>query len=252
MPLDAELLLLLFAVAAVAGWVDTVAGGGGLLTIPALLLAGAPPAAALATNKLQGSAGTLTATLFFARRGLIDWRAMRLPVLTTALGSGLGALLVLALDAADLVAYLPLLLVGIGLYFLLSPQIGDEDRAPRLGPLPFALVVCPLLGAYDGFFGPGTGSFMCLAFVALAGHRVARATAHTKLLNLSSNAGALAYFVFFGEILWLVGAAMIAGQLIGALSASRLVLSRGAALVRPVVVCVCFALSASLIYRHFL
>ncbi|MGB0866601.1 MAG: TSUP family transporter [Granulosicoccaceae bacterium] len=250
MLLSPELLLALFVVAAIAGWVDTVAGGGGLLTIPALLLAGAPPAAALATNKLQGSAGTLSATVYFMRRGQINWRRMRLPVATTVVGSAVGAWLVLYLGAAKLVIYLPILLIGIGLYFLLSPHISDEDRQPLLAPMGFALIACPLLGLYDGFFGPGTGSFMCLAFVALAGYNVAKATAHAKLLNFSSNFGSLLYFIVYGDVLWAVGAVMILGQLLGALTASRMVINQGATLVKPVVVTVCFAMSLSLIYPH--
>lgn len=248
---DLEILVMLFMVAAVAGWVDVIAGGGGLITIPALMLVGVPPAAALATNKLQGSAGTLSSSLYFIRRGAVDLHAIRYLILATFVGSLMGACLVLHIDASQLMVYLPVLLIAIALYFLLSPSIGDVDSTPKLGTIAFALLLCPLLGFYDGFFGPGTGSFMLLAFVAVAGYRVSKATAHSKVLNFTSNIASLLYFVFFGEIYWIIGGVMIAGQLLGSIVGSRMVLENGSKLVRPVVVVVCFTMSVNLIYKHF-
>ena len=249
---DFEILLLLFSVAAVAGWVDVIAGGGGLITTPALLLAGVPPAATLATNKLQGSAGTLSSSLYFIRQGSVDLHAIRYLIFATFIGSLIGAWLLLRIDASQLVVYLPVLLIAIALYFLLSPNIGDVDCKPKLGMLAFALLACPLLGFYDGFFGPGTGSFMMLAFVALAGFRVSKATAHTKVLNFTSNFASLLYFIVYGDIYWAIGGVMILGQLLGSLTGSRMVLNNGSKLVRPVVVSVCLIMSANLIYKHFI
>ncbi len=251
MPLTIELVLVLFAVALVAGWVDTIAGGGGLLSIPVLLLMGVPPAAAVATNKLQGSAGTLIASLYFIRRREVDLYEIRYLIVGTFLGSIAGAWLLLQVDAQLLLAYLPVLLIAIALYFLLSPSIRDIDSVPRISLLAMALFACPLLGFYDGFLGPGTGSFMLLAFVVLAGYRVSKATAHTKVLNFTSNFASLLYFVFFGEIYWILGSVMIVGQLLGATLGARMVVDKGSALVRPVVVIVCFTMSVNLIYKHF-
>lgn len=247
---DFEILVMLFMVAAIAGWVDVIAGGGGLITIPALMLVGVPPAAALATNKLQGSAGTLSSSLYFIRQGVVDLHAIRYLILATFIGSLMGAYLLLRIDASQLMVYLPVLLIAIALYFLLSPSISDVDSAPKLGTIAFALLLCPLLGFYDGFFGPGTGSFMLLAFVSVAGYRVSKATAHTKVLNFTSNIASLLYFVLFGEIYWIIGGVMIAGQLLGSIVGSRMVLENGSKLVRPVVVVVCFTMSANLIYKH--
>jgi len=248
---DVDILMMLFAVAVVAGWVDVIAGGGGLITTPALLLAGVPPAATLATNKLQGSAGTLISSLYFVRQGEVNLRNIRHLILATFVGSLVGAWLVLRIDASQLMAYLPVLLVAIALYFLFSPNIGDVDSTPKLGLIAFALLACPLLGFYDGFFGPGTGSFMMLAFVALAGFRVSKATAHTKVLNFTSNVASLLYFIFYGDIYWMIGAVMVAGQLLGSLTGSRMVLNNGSKLVKPVVVTVCLLMSANLVYKHF-
>lgn len=244
---DIATVLLLFGVAVVAGCVDTIAGGGGLITLPALLMAGVPPAAAIATNKLQGTGGSVTATLFFLRRGAIQLQEHRLAVAMTFLGSMAGGWLVLQIDAAILARLIPLLLMAMGLYFALSPSLGAIDQPRRLSHGGFSLTIAPLLGWYDGFFGPGTGMFMALAFVGLCGYNLTKATAHTKLLNATSNIAALIYFMVFGQMYWLAGLAMFAGQLLGALLGGRLVLKHGALLIRPMVTVVCFALALRLL-----
>lgn len=241
--LTPEILALLFGAALLAGWVDTLAGGGGLITIPALLLSGIPPAAALATNKLQGSFGTLTAALFFLRRGLVSVRQNWLGLVATAAGAALGGLVVSRIDAARLAALLPFLLIAIGLYFLFFAGGRDEPRPPRMGQRPFDLGVAPALGFYDGFFGPGTGSFMTAAFLGLRGFAIRQATAHTKLFNFASNVSALAYFALFGQIAWTAGVVMIAGQMLGAWLGGRTVAGNGVRLIRPVTVIVCFGMS---------
>jgi uncharacterized membrane protein YfcA len=251
MEFSAEVVLFLFGVAMIAGWVDTIAGGGGLLTVPSMLLVGIPPAAALATNKLQGSAGTLTAAIYFIKKGAVDLRKMKWLVAATFVGSVVGSWLVLKIDAGVLLAYLPVLLILIGLYFLFSPNIGDEDRKRKLTTTAFALAICPLLGLYDGFIGPGTGSFMALSFVLLCGYNLSKATANAKILNFTSNISSLLYFIVFGEVFWLIGLVMIVGQLIGATIGAKMVLEKGSKLIRPIVVIVCFVMSANILIRQF-
>jgi uncharacterized membrane protein YfcA len=248
---SAEAALLLFFVAMIAGWVDSIAGGGGLLTVPAMLLVGMPPAMALATNKLQSSAGTLTAAVYFINKGAVNLGPIKWLILATFLGSMFGSWLVLQIDAEVLLAYLPILLILVGLYFLLSPNIGDEERKRKLSLIAFAVVICPLLGFYDGFIGPGTGSFMALSFVLLCGYSLSRATANAKVLNFTSNISALLYFMVFGEVFWLMGLVMIAGQLIGAFFGAKMALEKGSALIRPIVVIVCFVMSANILFKQF-
>lgn len=238
---------ILFGVAAIAGCVDTIAGGGGLITLPTLLMVGVPPAAALATNKLQGTGGSLTASLYFLRRGSVRLRENTFAIGMTFLGSVVGSWLVLTLDASALARIIPFLLIAIGSYFALSPQLGAVDSHRRISPKAFAGLAAPLLGFYDGFFGPGTGMFMAVAFVDLCGYNLTKATAHTKLLNFTSNVAALLYFLLFGTIYWSVGLAMLGGQLLGAYLGARLVFARGASLIRPVVTAVCFAMAIKLL-----
>jgi hypothetical protein len=242
-----ELAPLLFALALVAGLVDAIAGGGGLITVPALLWAGLPPVQALATNKAQGVFGTLASTAHFMRRGAIDPREAALPVVCTFIGAALGALAVQFL-ATDLLARLvPLLLIGFALYFLLSPRVADVDSHRRISHGAFALAVGTGVGFYDGFFGPGTGTFFAMGYVALLGLSLRRATAHAKLLNFTSNLAAFLFFIAGGHVIWGIALAMAAGQLAGGWLGAHLVLRHGAGLVRPVLVIVSLAISVKLL-----
>ena len=131
---------------------------------------------------------------------------------------------------------------------LLMPKLGEADRQRRLYGLPFALVAGGSVGFYDGFFGPGAGSFYALAFVTLAGVNLAKSTAHAKLLNATSNVGGLLLFIIGGKVIWATGFVMMAGQFIGARAGSRLVLSKGQSLIRPMIVIVSAVMSAKLLY----
>jgi len=163
------------------------------------------------------------------------------------LGAAVGAVLATALPGDLLRAILPLLLVAIALYFLFKPNMDDVDRAQRLSPFLFGLTVVPAIGFYDGLFGPGTGSFLMLAFVALAGFGVLKATAHTKLLNFASNLGGFAAFALAGAVAWKVGLVMGLAQFAGARVGASLAMKVGARLIRPLLVVVCLALAARLL-----
>jgi hypothetical protein len=212
-----------------------------------LLAVGLPPVEALATNKLQGSFGTFTATLNFLHKGVLDPRALWSAVLCTFLGSAAGTLAVQTLDPALLSRVIPVLLVGFALYFLFSPRVGDVDVRRRLRVHGFAVLIGSAVGFYDGFFGPGTGSFFAFAFVALLGYNLRRATASTKLLNFTSNIASLLLFALAGKVVWTLGLMMGAGQMAGAWLGSHLVLRHGARLVRPVLVAVSLAITLRLL-----
>jgi len=244
-----EILAILFAVALLAGWVDAIAGGGGLLTIPALLLVGVPPATALATNKLQGSFGALTAAVYFIRRKMVSVRGNLGAIAAIAIGSMFGGFVLQQINADILVLFIPLLLVSIGLYFLFFARNLDEEREPRIGEGRYAATVAPALGFYDGFFGPGTGSFMATSLVILRGMPIRVATAHAKLFNVTSNLAALAYFVLFGNIAWVAGGVMILGQIGGAYLGAHFAFKGGAKIIRPITVIMCFAMSIRVLIR---
>jgi hypothetical protein len=225
---------LLSLAAAAAGFVDSIAGGGGIITLPALLVAGLPPHLALGTNKLQSSFGSLAATLRYRAAGLIDFREMAPGIVATAAGAAAGAGAVGAVDATFLKVLIPVLLLCIVAFLALRPRFGLSASRRRIGRLPFWIGTGLLLGFYDGFFGPGTGTFWAIALVALAGLEMRSATARTKVVNFASNIVSLGVFLSAGTVLLPLGLAMGAAQAGGALLGSRMVLKRGAAFVRGI------------------
>ncbi len=242
----------LFLAALFAGTVDTMAGGGGLVTVPILMGLGWSPQDALGTNKFQASFGSGSATLHFARAGAVTWREVGWGVLFTALGSAAGSWAAGAVSAELLKRLIPVLLVGMALYFAASPRLGVEERPPRMGSFPFHLLFGLVIGFYDGFFGPGTGSFWAVAYVLLLGLELRRATARTKVMNFTSNLFSLAVFLLLGHVHFLPGLVMAAGQFLGGRVGARLVLTRGARLVRPVFLAVVLLIAAKLLWDAYL
>ena len=249
--LTMELIALLFFVAVLAGFIDAIAGGGGLLTIPALMWAGLPPTAALATNKLQACGGSFFASLYFVRKGLVKLSDMKLSIGCAFVGSALGTITVQLIDTAFLEVLLPFLMLAIGGYFLFSKKITEEDKHRVLTPSIFAFTAALGVGFYDGFFGPGTGSFFALAFVSMAGYGLAKATAHAKVLNFSTNIASLVFFAIGGKVFWLLGGIMLIGQAIGATLGSRLVLTKGSKIIKPLVVTMSVAMSLKLLSQQY-
>ncbi|MEE2860195.1 MAG: TSUP family transporter [Pseudomonadota bacterium] len=247
--LTLDLIPLLMAAAFAAGFVDAIAGGGGLITLPVLMLAGVPPAQALATNKVQGVFGAGTAALSYAARGLVDLRSQWRSALLACAAGAAGATLVSAIPTDGLRLILPVILIGIALFFALKPGLNDLDRARRLSASVFAVTVVPFIGFYDGLIGPGAGAFYMIGFVTLAGYGVLKATAHTKLLNFASNLGGLGAFALVGQPLWLLGIAMGAAQIAGATLGARLASRIGARLIKPLLVVTSTVLALRLIWQ---
>ena len=247
MIVEPEILLLLIAIAGVAGFIDAIAGGGGLLSIPALLWVGLPPLQALGTNKLQAVFGSFAATVNFIHKGEIQLGHMLGTMILTFMGSALGTYCVQQVDTGILQQLLPILLIAFALYFLFSPRVGDIDAKHRIGVCLFGFSAGFGIGFYDGFFGPGTGSFFALAFVALLGFNLRKATAHAKLLNFTSNFASLLAFMMAGHLVWFIGLTMAIGQLVGAWIGSHMVLRHGATLIKPILVIVSFAMAIKLL-----
>jgi hypothetical protein len=241
------LLFLLFLAAFIAGFIDSIAGGGGLITVPAMLIAGFSPLQTLGTNKLQSLFGSGSATLAYSRGGHVSLGRQLPMAVMSGLGAAVGAAITTYIPGAVLQALMPLLLIVIALYFGFKPNISDIDKHQRMTPFLFGMTIVPLIGFYDGVFGPGTGSFFMLAFLTLLGFGMLKATAHTKLLNFGSNIGAFCVFAVSGVIIWKVGLAMGVGQFLGAQAGSRLAMKSGAKLIRPLLVVTCIALAIKLL-----
>ncbi|PJC85671.1 hypothetical protein CSW98_13920 [Vibrio sp. HA2012] len=248
MDISIEILGLLFFAAGIAGFIDAIAGGGGLLTVPALLAAGIPPAQALATNKLQGAFGSFSASLYFVRAGMVSLRQLRLAIIFTFSDAAAGAELVQRIDATVLTSLIPLLLIGISLYFLCCPSTTSGEA--KVSEMIFSVTVGFCIGFYDGFFGPGTGSLFTLCFIALGGLSIVEATARTKVLNFTSNISALTFFIIAGLPVWKVGLIMAAGQFLGARMGAKVVITKGQKWIRPLVIVMSMAMAIKLLWQQ--
>ncbi|SHF62665.1 hypothetical protein SAMN04487965_2423 [Microbulbifer donghaiensis] len=239
--------LILTAVAFAAGFISAIAGGGGIITLPALLWAGVPPLDALGTNKFQSVFGTLSSTINFLQKGHLDLRPLWPGLLAAIAGSVVGTWSVTQLGGDQLQTLLPILLIAIAIYFMFSPRISDMDAAPRMGNGPFNILVGGGIGFYGGFFGPGMGSIYALAFAALLGYNMRKATAHTKPLVLATNSTSMLIFMLGGHLLLGLAISMSVAQFIGARLGSNLVISRGAKLIKPVIILATIAVAFKLL-----
>lgn len=240
-------LIMLACVAFSAGLFDAIAGGGGLITLPALILAGINPVNAIATNKVQAAAATISATTAFARKGLIDWAASRYIIVLSAAGGVLGALLVSLVNKNLLQAIVPVALVVIASYFAFSSSISNGQQRKRLSLPIFSFTFTPFLGMYDGFFGPGVGSFFLVGFVAICGFEVMKAMSFTKLANAACNIGSLSVFILSGLVVWPVAITMAISAFAGAQVGARLAVRVGPKLVKPMIITVCLLLAIKLL-----
>jgi uncharacterized membrane protein YfcA len=237
-----ELLAFLFFVAIVASFLDTLAGGGGLLTLPALMMAGLPPLSALATNKLQSSMGTATATLMMLRNKHVRWDNVKWLMLAAFIGSTIGTIIIQLINTDALTIVIPVVIAFIGLYFLFTPTVDAANKKPIMSAARYKKVVVPLIGCYDGLFGPGTGSFFALAGRALRAQPFLQATAIAKTLNFSTNIASLIIFLLAGQVIWLIGLTMMLGQFIGAWLGAHCLFKIPVNYLRYLVVFMCFAM----------
>lgn len=243
--------ILLFLAAFIAGLVDSIAGGGGLITVPVLLGIGLPPQAALGTNKLQASFGSGSAMLTFIRSGTVELRECLRGIVFTAIGAGMGTFAVQLIDPAFLRQIIPFLLISIVFYSIMTPRLGAEDIHPRMKSGPFFLVFGLALGFYDGFFGPGTGSFWVMALMLGLGLNMTKATGYTKVLNFTSNFLSLLLFMVNGAVHWREGLVMGFGQFIGARVGSRMVIRKGTRFIRPIFISMVLAITIRLIWQNY-
>ena len=257
MTLTPGVLALLALAAFAAGVIDAVAGGGGLITVPALLAAGLPPHLALGTNKGQSVFGSGASLLRFARAGLVDARRAQVAFPGGFAGALCGAALVLLLRPAVLRPVVLVLLVAVALFMALRPSLPavaqqGAARPHRRWPVAVrhargaTLVIALAIGAYDGFFGPGTGTFLIVAFALVLGDGLTRASGEAKVVNFASNLAALALFAGRGVVVWQVALPMAAAQFAGSALGAHLAVRRGDAFVRRVVLLVVLALVVKL------
>lgn len=239
---------MLFAAAVIAGCIDAIAGGGGLLTLPALLLANIPPIYAVGTNKIQAAFGSMTSSIVMLKKKAVDFKTIKIALFASLLGSIIGSIALLNTDEKILSFLIPILLVIMALYFAFSPQSFFKKRKPKCSHEIFEKTAVPAVGFYDGFFGPGAGTFFCLSANFLRGYDIIKATAIAKPLNFASNIGGLIVFLISGKFLWAAAVIMIVGNIVGAYIGAHLVLNDGAKIIRPLVVVMCLGM----VVKYFL
>ena len=222
-----------------AGFLDAIGGGGGLISLPAYLLAGLPVHSAIATNKLSGSCGTTLSTIKFIRRGLVNWRLAIPTVLAAMLGSSLGATASMAVEEGVMENLLLLVLPCAAVIVLRSRAFREEGEL-RLNRRTWviALLSAAVVGFYDGFYGPGTGTFLIIAFTAFAGFPLSRANAHAKVINLTTNLTSLGVFLTGGQVIFALGLAGAVCNMAGNFLGAELALKRGAKITKPVILVV--------------
>jgi uncharacterized protein len=243
-----EIIMLLFLAGLSAGFIDAIAGGGGLISLPALLWAGLPPQMALGTNKMQSSWGTMMAVRRYAKAGLVSWPEVRLAVFVTFIFALLGSWTVTRVSNEVLKLVVPWMLMGAAIYVLVSPRLARHTSGLRLGLVAFSLLGGSLLGFYDGFFGPGTGAFWTIACLSLLGLELTRATAFTKVVNLTSNIASLLVFIVAARVNYEMAAAMITGQLIGGRLGAGMAIRHGAPFIRVMFIGVVVAMVMKLLW----
>ncbi|MDD4311013.1 MAG: TSUP family transporter [Eubacteriales bacterium] len=243
-------LLIICPLVFAASLVDAVAGGGGLISLPAYLIAGLPPHNAIATNKLSSSIGTVASTTRFIKNKCVDWPTAIPSAILAVIGSIAGAKLILAIDD-DVIRYIMLVLVPVLAFVVLKKRDLSEESLEQVSRKRQFLVVCLaalFVGMYDGFYGPGTGTFLLIAYTQLAKLPLRLAAGNVKIANLSSNIGSLTVFLLHGQAILPIGliAAVfaIAGHFIGA----GVLLKSGAKVVKPFILVVLGLLFVRLIF----
>ena len=232
-----------------AGFVDSIGGGGGLISLPAYLLAGLPVHRAIATNKLSSACGTSLSTFRFLRHGLINLKLAAPSVAAALAGSSLGAQLSLMVSE-DVMKYILFAVLPLAAFFVLNRHL-FRDYGGKAEVTRRTVAVCILaafiIGGYDGFYGPGTGTFLIIAFTVFAKMSVSSANAQAKVINLTSNISSLAVFLLNHQVVFLLGLAGAVCNMAGNYLGSGLAMSRGSKIVRPVILAVLLLLFLKII-----
>lgn len=243
--------LVLFVAGALAGFVDSIVGGGGLISVPAMLLTNLPPSVALGSNKLSSVFGALTASIAYARSGVVEWPLVKKLMPITFVGSLLGTWLVISIPPLYLKPIIIVLLVSVLLFVLFKKDWGTVTTYAGASQKKLLLLALGALtiGFYDGFVGPGTGTFLIFMFI-YAGFNFLYSSGNAKLLNFTSNLGSLILFLALGHVDYVLGLSAGAGQIIGATLGSRLAIKKGVGLVRFVFIATTVSMLCKLTYDY--
>ena len=236
-----------------ASFVDSIAGGGGLISVPAFMLAGLPPHMVLGTNKFSATAGSFTSSLKFIRSGNANFKLLKYLIPFTLVGSMIGVRTVLIIDQKFLNALVLILIMFIGIYTLFSKSLGLEDKFHGLTRknILCGILLAFSLGFYDGFFGPGTGSFLVFGLINIFGFSFVASSANARVLNFTSNVTALILFAISGKINYMFGIPVAIAMILGARMGTTVALNKGSKLIKPIFVTMSLAVALKMLVTLF-
>ena len=236
-----------------AAFVDSIAGGGGLISMPVLLMAGLPAHLALGTNKFAGAFGCFSSAYKYSKSGKTNIELLKKLIPFTILGCLLGVKCVLSISENILNILVFLMILIVALYTYLKKDLGKEDKFENLSKenIKKGIIMAFALGFYDGFFGPGTGTFLTFAFIKIYGFDFLHASANTKILNFTSNFTALILFMFSGQILYKVAIFYAISMVLGGYIGAKVAINKGAQLIKPIFLFMAVAVAIKLLYQAF-
>lgn len=241
MTLTPQMFLIVCPMLFLAGLVDAIGGGGGLISLPAYLLSGIPVHQAIATNKLSSTCGTSLATFQFIRKGLVNWKLALPSIVFAMIGGSLGANLNLRLESSVMETFLFFVLPVVA-FIVLNPKIFHDNEAKELVVdkklMLVTIISAFIVGVYDGLYGPGTGTFLIIAFTVFGKLSLSNANAQAKVINLSTNISSLAVYLFSGNVVVLLGLAAAVCNMAGNYLGAKLALTKGSKITRPVIILV--------------
>ncbi|GIM33835.1 sulfite exporter TauE/SafE family protein [Paraclostridium bifermentans] len=236
-----------------AAFVDSIAGGGGLISMPVLLMAGLPAHLALGTNKFAGAFGCFSSAYKYSKSGKTNMELLKKLIPFTILGCLLGVKCVLSISENILNILVFLMILIVALYTYLKKDLGKEDKFENLSKenIKKGIIMAFALGFYDGFFGPGTGTFLTFAFIKIYGFDFLHASANTKILNFTSNFTALILFMFSGQILYKVAIFYAISMVLGGYIGAKVAINKGSQLIKPIFLFMAVAVAIKLLYQAF-
>lgn len=236
-----------------AAFVDSIAGGGGLISMPVLLMSGLPAHLALGTNKFAGAFGCFSSAYKYSKSGKTNIELLKKLIPFTILGCLLGVKCVLSISENILNILVFLMILIVALYTYLKKDLGKEDKFENLSKenIKKGIIMAFALGFYDGFFGPGTGTFLTFAFIKIYGFDFLHASANTKILNFTSNFTALILFMFSGQILYKVAIFYAISMVLGGYIGAKVAINKGSQLIKPIFLFMALAVAIKLLYQAF-
>ncbi|MDU3335157.1 sulfite exporter TauE/SafE family protein [Paraclostridium bifermentans] len=236
-----------------AAFVDSIAGGGGLISMPVLLMAGLPAHLALGTNKFAGAFGCFSSAYKYSKSGKTNIELLKKLIPFSILGCLLGVKCVLSISENILNILVFLMILIVALYTYLKKDLGKEDKFENLSKenIKKGIIMAFALGFYDGFFGPGTGTFLTFAFIKIYGFDFLHASANTKILNFTSNFTALILFMFSGQILYKVAIFYAISMVLGGYIGAKVAINKGSQLIKPIFLFMALAVAIKLLYQAF-